>query len=78
MAEIFITLIGEYSSKNITFVLADLIRDWLESGDKNPNIDDFVKFVQWKLEDWKLSDSDKRIIEAMFALLIRIRKNYRL
>ena len=50
----------------------------LWSGDKNPNINDFVKFVQWKLEGYKLSDSDKRILEPIFALLIRIRKNQRL
>ncbi len=63
----------------ITFALEDLIRGyWRKSRDKNTTIDDFVKFVQWKLEDYKLSDSDKRIIEALFALLMRIRKNYRL
>ena len=62
----------------ITFAVADWISEWRKRRDKNPTIDDFVNFVQWKLEDYKLSDSDKRIIEAMFALLIRIKKNYRL
>ena len=57
----------------ITFALADWIREWRKCRDKNPSIDECVKFVEWKLEDYKLSDSDKRIIEAMFALLIRIR-----
>ena len=37
----------------------------LSAGNKNPSIDECVKFVQWKLEDYKLSDSDKRIIESI-------------
>ena len=45
----------------ITFALADRIREWRKCRDKNPSIDEFVKFVQWKLEDYKLSGSDKRI-----------------
>ena len=49
----------------ITFALADWIREWRKSWDKNPSIDECVKFVQWKLEDHKLSDSDKRIIESI-------------
>ena len=65
-------------TKKITFALANWTSEFRKNRDKNPTIDDFVKFVQWKLEDYKLSDSDKRIIEALFALLMRIRKNYRL
>ncbi len=49
----------------ITFALADWIRELRKCRDKNPSIDEFVKFVQWKLEDYKLSDSDKRIIESI-------------
>ena len=49
----------------ITFALADRIREWRMCRDKNPAIDECVKFVQWKLEDYKLSDSDKRIIESI-------------
>jgi len=33
--------------------------------DNNPSIDECVKFVEWKLEDYKLSGSDKRIIESI-------------
>ena len=55
----------------ITFALADWNREWLKSRGNIPTIDDFVKFAQRKLEDYKLSDSDKRKIEAMFALLIQ-------
>ena len=49
----------------ITFALADWIREWRNCVDKNPSIDECVKFVEWKLEDYKLSDSDKRIIESI-------------
>ena len=49
----------------ITFALADWIKEWRKCRLKNPSIDECVKFVQWKLEDYKLSDSDKRIIESI-------------
>jgi len=49
----------------ITFALADWIREWRKCRDENPSIDECVKFVQWKLEYYKLSDSDKRIIESI-------------
>ena len=64
-AEILITLIGKYAYYKITFSLADWIREWLKCRDKNPSINECVKFVEWKLEDYKLSDSDKRIIESI-------------
>ena len=49
----------------ITFALADWIREWRKCQGKNPSIDECVKFVQWKLKDYKLSDSDKRVIETI-------------
>ena len=50
----------------ITFALADWIREWRNKcRGKNPSIDECVKFVEWKLEDYKVSDSDKRIIESI-------------
>ena len=49
----------------ITFALADWMREWHKCRDKNPSIDECVQFVEWKLEDYKLSDSDKRIIESI-------------
>ena len=50
----------------ITFALADWIREWRKFRDKNPSIDKCVKFVHWKMEDYKLSYSDKIIIESIF------------
>ena len=43
----------------------------LESGVSagiDPSIDECVKFVQWKLEDYKLSDSDKRIMNLACSM----------
>ena len=49
----------------ITFGLAYWIREWRKCRDNNPSIDDCIKFVEWKLEDYILSDSDKRIIQSI-------------
>ena len=49
----------------ITFAFAGWIRECRKCLDKNPSIDECLKFVEWKLEDYKLSDSDKRIIESI-------------
>ena len=49
----------------ITVALADWIREWRKCWDKNPSIDEYLKFVEWKVKDYKLSDSDKRIIESI-------------
>jgi len=49
----------------ITFALSDWIRECRKQRYKNPFIDECVKFVEWKLEGYKLSDSEKRIIESI-------------
>ena len=49
----------------LTFALADWIREWRKVRDQNPSIDQCIKFVEWKLEDYKLTESDKRIIESI-------------
>ena len=49
----------------ITFALADWIREWRKCRDKNPSFDDCIKFVEWKLEGYELTDSEKRIIESI-------------
>ena len=51
-------------TKKITFALLDLFKDLSKWRYKNPSIDEFIKFADWKLEDYKLTDSDKRIIES--------------
>ena len=64
-AEILFTLIGKYAYYKNNFCLGRLDQRVRMCRDKNPSIDECVKFVQWKLEDYKLSDSDKRIIESI-------------
>ena len=49
----------------ITFALAYWIIEWRKCRDKNPTIDECLKFVQWELEDYKISESDKSIIESI-------------
>ena len=49
----------------ITFALSDWIREWRKCRNKNPSIDECVKFIQWKSEDYTLSETDKRIIESI-------------
>ena len=49
----------------ITFALAEWIKDWFKCRDKNLSIDDYLNFVQWKLENYKHSAIDKIIIESI-------------
>ena len=54
----------------ITFALADWIREWLKFLNKYPSIDDRIKFIEWKLEDYKLTDSYKRIIVSILLYVL--------
>ncbi|ABO17012.1 Conserved hypothetical protein [Prochlorococcus marinus str. MIT 9301] len=47
--------------------MADWIREWRKCSYNNHSIYECVKFVEWKVEDYKLSDIDKVIFE--FILL---------
>ena len=49
----------------ITYALADWIRDWRKSRNEDPNLDDCIKFVEWKIENYKLTDSDRMIVESI-------------
>ena len=49
----------------ITFAFADWISAWRKCRDKNTSIDDCIKFAKLQLKDYKLTDSDKRIIESI-------------
>ena len=64
-------MVNKLSTK-ITFALADWIREWRKCRDNNPSIEECEKFVEWKLEDYKLSDSDKRIIESICSMNLHI------
>ena len=49
----------------ITYALAEWIRDWRKSRNENPSLDDCIKFAEWKIENYNLTDSDRIIIESI-------------
>ncbi len=49
----------------ITYALADWIREWRKCRKENPSIEDCIKFVEWKIGNCELTDSDLRIIESI-------------
>ena len=49
----------------ITFALADWIREWIKQRDASPSIEDCIKFVDWKIGDYVLTENDKIQIEAI-------------
>ena len=50
----------------VTYALADWIREWKKCRDENPSLDDCIKFAEWKLDNYELTESDQRIIETIF------------
>ena len=50
----------------VTYALADWIREWKKCRDENPSLDDCLKFAEWKLDNYELTESDQRIIETIF------------
>ena len=49
----------------VTYALADWIREWRKCRNENPSIENCIKFVEWKIENYKLKDSDLIIIESI-------------
>ena len=49
----------------VTYALADWIREWRKCRNENPSIENCIKFVEWKIENYKLKDSDVTIIESI-------------
>ena len=49
----------------ITYALADWIREWRKCRNEDPSLDDCIKFSEWKIENYKLTDSDRMIIESI-------------
>ena len=49
----------------ITYALADWIREWRKCRNENPSLDDCIKFVEWKIENYKLTESDRVLIESI-------------
>ena len=49
----------------ITYALADWIREWRKCRNEYPSLDDCIKFVEWKMENYELKESDKNIVESI-------------
>ena len=49
----------------ITYALADWIREWRKYRNADPSLYDCMKFAEWKIENYKLTDSDQMIIESI-------------
>ena len=49
----------------ITYALADWIREWRKCRNEIPSLDDCIKFAEWKLDNYSLTDRDKTIIEVI-------------
>ena len=49
----------------ITYALADWIREWKKYRNANPSLDDCIKFAEWKIGNYKLTESDRIIIESI-------------
>ena len=52
-------------TKKITYALADWIREWQKCRNEPPSIDDCIKFAEWKIENYKLTESDRMIVESI-------------
>ena len=49
----------------ITYALADWIREWRKCRNANPTLDDCINFAEWKIKNYKLTDSDRMIVESI-------------
>ena len=49
----------------ITFALSDWIREWIKYRNEAPPLESCIKYVEWQLENYKLTDSDKIKIETI-------------
>ena len=50
----------------ITYALADWIREWRKCRGENPSFEECIKFVEWKLDNYELSTSERILIESIF------------
>jgi len=49
----------------ITYVLANWIKEWRKCRNEDPTLDDCLKFVEWKSDNYNLIDSDWMIFEKI-------------
>ena len=49
----------------ITFALSDWIREWIKQRNEAPSIENCIKYVEWKLDKYTLTENDKIKIETI-------------
>ena len=50
---------------NITYDLAEWIKEWIKVRNENPSIEDCMKFVNYKIGEYDLTETDKINIETI-------------
>jgi len=49
----------------ITFALSDWIREWIKERNEAPSLEICIKYVEWKLGNYTLTESDRIKIETI-------------
>ena len=49
----------------ITYDLAEWIKEWIKVRNENPSIEDCIKFVNYKIGEYDLTETDKINIETI-------------
>ena len=49
----------------VTFALSDWIKEWINQTNEAPSIENCIKYVEWKLDKYTLTESDKVKIETI-------------
>ena len=49
----------------ITYDLAEWIKEWIKVRNENPSIEDCMKFVNYKIGEYDLTETDKINIETI-------------
>ena len=49
----------------ITYDLAEWIKQWIKVRNENPSIEDCIKFVNYKIGEYDLTETDKINIETI-------------
>ena len=49
----------------ITFALSDWIREWIKRRNEAPSLESCIKYVEWKLDNYVLTECDRIKIETI-------------
>ena len=53
------------STTKITFALSDWIREWIKHRNEAPPLESCIKYVEWKLGNYVLTETDRIKIETI-------------